>query len=83
MEFEARARAGILLTKPNGRCRRRIAPTLLTAEAMRLIYGALLRRIVKSNYRVLDRRLSLSAPHKLFLVGRAWASGRLQACRET
>lgn len=55
--------------------------TLLTAEAMRLIYGALLERIVKSNYRVLDRRHSLSAPHKLFLVGRAWAAGRFGALR--
>ena len=51
--------------------------TLLTAEAMRLIYAALLERIIKSNYRVLDRRHSLSAPHKLYLVGRAWAVGRL------
>ena len=53
--------------------------TLLTAEAMRLIYGALLERIIKSNYRVLDRRHSLSAPHKLYLVGRAWAASRLRA----
>ena len=51
--------------------------TLLTAEAMRLIYGALLNRIVRSNYRVFGRRHSLSAPRKLFLVGRAWASSRL------
>ena len=28
--------------------------SLLTAEAMRLIYSALLRRIVKSRYRVMD-----------------------------
>jgi phytoene synthase len=55
--------------------------TLLTAEAMRLIYGSLLRLIVSSNYRVLDRRLSLSAPRKLYLVGRAWASSRLGALR--
>ncbi len=55
--------------------------TLLTAEAMRRIYGALLERIVKSNYRVLDRRHRLSAPHKLYLVGRAWAAGRLGARR--
>ncbi len=53
--------------------------TLLTAEAMRFIYGALLERIIKSNYRVLDRRHSLSAPHKLYLVGRAWAASRLGA----
>ena len=52
-------------------------PTLLAAEAMRLIYGAILRQIVDSNYRVLDRRHQLSTPRKLFLVGRAWASGRL------
>jgi phytoene synthase len=55
--------------------------SLLTAEAMRLIYSALLRRIVKSRYRVMDGKLRLSAPHKLFLVGRAWASGRLRRAR--
>jgi phytoene synthase len=55
--------------------------TLLTAEAMRLIYGSLLARIVSAHYRVLDRRLSLSAPHKLYLVGRAWATSRLGALR--
>lgn len=55
--------------------------SLLTAEAMRLIYSALLRRIVKSRYRVMDGKLSLSAPHKILLVGRAWASGRLRRAR--
>jgi phytoene synthase len=55
--------------------------SLLTAEAMRLIYSALLQRIVKSRYRVMDGKLRLSAPHKLFLVGRAWASGRLRRGR--
>jgi 15-cis-phytoene synthase len=54
---------------------------LLTAEAMRLIYGALLRQIVRLDYRVFDRRCSLSAPRKLFLVGRAWASGHLPFAR--
>jgi 15-cis-phytoene synthase len=53
--------------------------TLLTAEAMRRIYSALLDRIVRSNYRVFEGRLALSAPFKLYLVGRAWASGRLGA----
>jgi 15-cis-phytoene synthase len=57
--------------------------TLLTAEAMRLIYGALLNRIVRSNYRVLNRRHRLSAPRKLFLVGRAWASSRLSLPRSS
>ncbi len=78
MEFEAK-RAQELYTT----ARRALAPedrsTLLTAEAMRLIYAALLEQIVKSNYRVLDRRHSLSAPHKLYLVGRAWAAGRIGA----
>ncbi len=55
--------------------------TLLTAEAMRLIYGALLSRIERSQFRVLDRRHRLSAPTKLYLVGRAWAAGRLSALR--
>jgi 15-cis-phytoene synthase len=55
--------------------------SLLTAEAMRSIYGALLNLIVSSHYRVLDRRLSLSAPRKLYLVGRTWATSRLGALR--
>lgn len=56
---------------------------LLTAEAMRLIYHAILRRIERSRYRVLDRRVGLSAPRKLFLVGRAWALGRLRSAAPT
>jgi phytoene synthase len=51
--------------------------TLVTSEAMRRIYGALLDRIVRSRFRVFDQRIRLSAPAKLMLVGRAWASGRL------
>lgn len=51
--------------------------SLLTAEAMRLIYGALLRRIVKAGYRVMEGKLSLPAPYRMMLVGRAWANGRL------
>ena len=79
MEFEAR-RAQDFYREAQARSPPEDRATLLTAEAMRLIYSALLERIVKSSYRVLDRRLSLSAPHKLFLVGRAWAVGRLDAC---
>lgn len=55
--------------------------SLLTAEAMRMIYGALLDRIMRSKYRVLDGRVSLPVPLKLYLVGRAWASSRLAALR--
>jgi 15-cis-phytoene synthase len=54
-------------------------PAMLSAEAMRLIYSALLEQIVRSNYRVFDRRHRLSTPRKLYLVGRAWAGSRL-AC---
>ncbi|MGH7906755.1 MAG: presqualene diphosphate synthase HpnD [Candidatus Binataceae bacterium] len=56
-------------------------PSLLTAEAMRLIYGAILERIVSLDYRVLDRRCRISAARKLYLVGCAWASGRLANAR--
>jgi 15-cis-phytoene synthase len=52
-------------------------PSMLSAEAMRLIYSALLERIVRSDYRVFDRRHRLSTPRKLYLVGRAWAGSRL------
>lgn len=76
MEFEAeRARnfyreAGAAL-HPEDR------PAMIAAEGMRLIYSALLERIVKSGYRVFDGRLSVSTPRKLYLVGRAWAGTRL------
>ena len=53
---------------------------MLSAEAMRLIYSALLEQIVRSNYRVFDRRHRLSTPHKLYLVGRAWAGSATGAC---
>ncbi|SRR5579875_115494 len=52
-------------------------PCLLAAEAMRLIYAALLDRIVKGRYRVFTQRYTLSLPQKLYLVGRAWAQSRL------
>ncbi|HKV54437.1 MAG TPA: presqualene diphosphate synthase HpnD [Candidatus Binataceae bacterium] len=50
--------------------------SMLAAEGMRLIYASLLERIARADYRVFDRRLSLSAPRKLYLVGRAWAGAR-------
>ena len=80
MDFEAR-RARELYALAQSELALEDRATLLTAEAMRLIYAALLERIIKSNYRVLDRRHSLSAPHKLYLVGRAWAEGRLSSLR--
>ena len=80
MDFEAK-RARELYAAAQTALAAEDRSTLLTAEAMRLIYGALLERIIKSNYRVLDRRQRLSAPHKLYLVGRAWAEGRLSSRR--
>ena len=80
MDFEAR-RARELYAAAQTALAAEDRSTLLTAEAMRLIYGALLERIIKSNYRVLDRRHRLSAPHKLYLVGRAWAETRLGSRR--
>jgi phytoene synthase len=50
---------------------------MLSAEAMRLIYSALLEQIVRSHFKVFDRRHRLSTPRKLYLVGRAWAGSRL------
>jgi phytoene synthase len=80
MQFEA-ARAHDFYREAEAALPSEDRSSLLTAEAMRLIYGALLDRIVRSNYRVLDRRHSLPAPLKLYLVGRAWASGRFASLR--
>ena len=78
MEFEAR-RAREFYANAEAALPEEDRGSLVTAEAMRLIYGTLLDRIVGSNYRVFERRVSLSAPRKLYLVGRAWASGRFGA----
>jgi phytoene synthase len=76
MEFECdRARAFYLEAE------QALAPedraSLLSAEAMRSIYTALLERIARADFRVLDQRVRLSTPRKLYLVGRAWAGARL------
>ena len=52
--------------------------SMIAAEGMRLIYASLLERIAHGGYRVFDQRMSLSAPRKLYLVGRAWAGARLR-----
>ena len=52
--------------------------SMLAAEGMRLIYASLLERIARASYRVMECRVSLSAPRKLYLVGRAWAGTRLR-----
>jgi phytoene synthase len=50
---------------------------MIAAEGMRLIYATLLARITRSGYRVLDRRVSISATRKLYLMGKLWAGTRL------
>jgi len=76
MEFEA-ARARQYYSEAEQALPPEDRPAMLAAEGMRLIYAALLERIARAGYRVLDRRLSLSATRKLYLVGRAWAGSRL------
>jgi len=51
--------------------------SMLAAEGMRMIYSGLLDRIARADYRVFSGRMSLPAPLKLYLVGRAWAEARL------
>jgi 15-cis-phytoene synthase len=76
MEFEA-DRARSFYREAAGALAPEDRASLLAAEGMRLIYAALLDRIACANFRVLDQRISLSAPRKLYLVGRAWAGARL------
>jgi phytoene synthase len=75
MEFET-ARARDFYRDADAELAPEDRPAMLAAEGMRLIYSALLERIVRSGYRVFDGRLSVSAPRKLYLVGRAWAEAR-------
>ena len=76
MEFEA-TRARAFYREAENALPPEDRPSMIAAEGMRRIYAALLERIVRSNYRVFDGRLSLSTPRKLYLVGRVWASSRL------
>jgi 15-cis-phytoene synthase len=75
MEFEA-ARARQFYQEAAAALAPEDKSAMVAAEGMRLIYSALLERISRSGYRVFDRRLSVSAPRKLLLVGRAWAGTR-------
>jgi len=75
MEFEA-ARARQFYQEAAAALAPEDKSAMVAAEGMRLIYRALLERISRSGYRVFDRRLSVSAPRKLLLVGRAWAGTR-------
>jgi phytoene synthase len=75
MEFEA-ARARQFYQEAAAALAPEDRSAMVAAEGMRLIYSALLERISRSGYRVFDRRLSVSAPRKLLLVGRAWAGTR-------
>ncbi|MGH7840267.1 MAG: presqualene diphosphate synthase HpnD, partial [Candidatus Binataceae bacterium] len=75
MEFEA-GRARAFYREAGAALAPEDRPAMIAAEGMRLIYSALLERIVRSGYRVFDRRLSVSTPRKLYLVGRAWAGAR-------
>jgi len=52
--------------------------SMICAEAMHAIYRALLERIARSECAVIGRRHRLSAPRKLYLVGRTWAGARLR-----
>ncbi len=76
MEFEAE-RARTFYREAQVALAREDRGSMLAAEGMRMIYAALLERIIRSDYRVFDQRLSLSTPRKLYLVGRAWAGTRL------
>jgi phytoene synthase len=75
MEFET-ARARDFYREADAALAPEDRPAMLPAEGMRLIYSALLERIARSGYRVFDGRLRVSAPRKLYLVGRAWAGSR-------
>jgi 15-cis-phytoene synthase len=76
MEFQATRARKYYCAAEDALCRedRR---SMLAAEAMRLIYAALLERIARTNYRVFDRRVCLSAGRKLCLVVHAWAGAHL------
>jgi len=52
---------------------------MICAEAMRSIYRALLEQIASKDCGVIGRRLAISTPRKLYLVGRTWAGTRLRA----
>jgi phytoene synthase len=78
LEFEVeRARSFYALAERSLPAEDRAA--MVSAEAMRSIYRALLERIASKDFGVVGRRHRLSTPRKLYLVGRTWAGTRLRA----
>lgn len=53
--------------------------SLVAAEAMRLIYSRLLKKIAQHHYNVFTRRITLPTAYKLGLAVTAWAWGRSSA----
>ncbi len=51
--------------------------SMIAAEGMRVIYSAILDEITRADYRVFERRHSLSSARKLALIARAWGRAQL------
>jgi phytoene synthase len=56
---------------------------LVPAEVMRAIYHTILERIEACRYRVFNRRITLSPPHRLAVALKAWLACRLAGRRST
>jgi 15-cis-phytoene synthase len=56
---------------------------LVPAEIMRAIYHTILERIKACRYRVFNRRITLSPPHRLAVALKAWLVCRLSGRRST
>jgi 15-cis-phytoene synthase len=71
MEFQA-GRARQYYASARAKLRKDERFTLFAAEIMDAIYFRLLRKIELANYRVFDRKIKVSTPHKLLIVSRFW-----------
>lgn len=55
--------------------------TIFSAEVMDAIYYRLLEKIELNNFRIYDKKIRVSTPHKLYLTFKHWLSARLLVAR--
>ncbi len=55
--------------------------TIFSAEVMDAIYYRLLEKIELNNFRIYDKKIRVSTPHKLYITFKHWLSARLLVAR--
>lgn len=80
MKFESE-RAKHYYSKARSVLRSDETGTMFAARIMDAVYFRLLTKIERANYDIFSKRISVSAPHKLLIAGKYWASSHFRIAR--